>query len=211
MAHVLPDLLERLEHEEGLWRSSEPGNVEKSEESAVDAAVRAFGPYDLPRMFELLDHDEFNLSYAAAGAFREAGLDAIAYFEGAWASASPTRRQKMLGVLRDLLRRKDAAAVLPAVRQLAARGLDDPNPRVRLQATKTLQGDSLHRDLCLDVLAALLEAPDIHTVRSAAYRISALEPPAARVEAVLRTHAEHPDAETRGYVRTALERIEDAR
>lgn len=210
-AHLLPDVIERLEQQEGLWTSSGPGGFEQSEEQALSSAVRGLGPSDLPRMFPLLVHEEFHLWYAAQGAFEEAGGDGIAFFEGAWDTATTAQRVKILDVASGAFYRKADVDLQPAIRHLAHRGLADPNARVRLQAAQSLEHDASSRDACLDVLAALLAESDRHTVSMAAYWITRHGAHAARIEATLRDHADHSDDEVRGYVRTALEHIQDAR
>ena len=210
-AHLLPELLERLARQEALWLPPVGGSHEQGEEEAIDAAVRALGPYDLPRLFELLGHEDFDLSYAARSAFVAAGRDGIAFFETVWGAAAAAQRTQMLDVARGAFHGQADPALQEDVRHLATRGLADPDPRVRLQAAKTLDRDPSSVDRRLDVLAVLLDDESIHTVRMAAYLISAQGARAARVEAALKEHAAHPDDETRGYVRTAVEAIEDAR
>lgn len=209
--HLLPDLLERLGNEERLWTPSGAGVYDQGEETALDIAIRAIGRYDLPRMYELLTNEDFNRRYVAITAFQAAGMEGLTYFDRAWETATPALRQELLDVAQFAFTGKGSHEMIQAVRKLADRGLSDPSARVRLQAVETLRRVPEAVDRCLDVLVELLGETDIHTVRMAAYRISTRSAHAARLEPLLREHAAHPDDETRGYIRTTLEAIEDAR
>ena len=176
-ADLLPRLIERVQQED-LWHPGPAADIDGSDERfIVGDAIADLGRFDNARMFELLDHENWDLSYAAQQSFDRQGLDGYAYLASVFAKGRTKQKIEALDAASSAFFKQGpkAPAIRAAARPLIQLGLEDPDPRVRLKAVESLRKDTEQRaKLTLPVLVALLDVDDDEVVSSAAYRLSLL-------------------------------------
>ena len=177
-ADLLPVLLVRLQHGGGLWRPGPmAGDPEGGEPFELGEAVAELGRFDPKRMFELLDHDSWDVGYAAALSFERQGVAGYAWLEAAFAGGRAGQKIEALDVAGSgfFKQGEGAGAIHAAARDLVRKGLADADPQVRLKAVEALRRDAEQRaSLALPVLLALLDSKDADVVSSAAYQLYTL-------------------------------------
>ncbi|MDJ0973316.1 MAG: HEAT repeat domain-containing protein [Planctomycetota bacterium] len=210
-AHLLPRMLERLERTD-LYSARGPGLDGISEESALDRAIEALGRYDFERMFELIDHAEFDVYYAAREAFTAAGPEGLRWLLPRWDGAAQARKLAMLEICSTAWYRKGAEgeAWKAAARPIARKALADASAAVRAKAVDKLVRDPTMVAEVLPVVLKLLDGPSKDIAHGAGYRLRSLGAKAAPIEAELRALKQHPDETVRRYVLQTLDAIEDA-
>ncbi|MDJ0523207.1 MAG: HEAT repeat domain-containing protein [Planctomycetota bacterium] len=190
-ADLLPAMISRLESGKGLWLGRGGYGLSGYDENSVlGDAISDLGRYRNDLMFGLLEHENWDLQFAAGEAFDRQDSAGHAWLEANFARGSQAQKKEALDVADDaFFKQGDGVDALRAsARSLIKQGLGDPDPHVRLAAVEALRKDEAEGPaLVLPVLMLLLDEDDDELVSTAAYRLSRLgakaDPARAQIEA----------------------------
>lgn len=211
-AHLLPRMLERVGRDDLFYgRVGGPGG-EIRESGALDEAIQALGKFDLDRMLELIDHEDFDTYYAARNAFTAAREDGLAFLTRHWKDASDSRKRAMLDIAKSGMfdRGGKGGSYRAAALEFIRLALRDKVAAMRMQGIESLYRAPDMTPEVLPVLIGLLADSNLEIANTAGYRIQALGAAAKPVEAELRALAPKVHESVRAYIRKALAAIEDA-
>ena len=207
VADLLPRMIGRLEQEEGLWRPpfGSGGLSEEDERSTLGWTVAALGRFDNARMLELLDHETWEVGYAAQESFGSQGVQGLRHLTDAYDGMRPGQKKEALDIAASAFFRKGEDARRAAARALVRKGLADADPHLRLEAVEALRKDEAQRvALALPVLTELLATDDEKLLGRVAYQLGALGEAAAPARDAIEARLANTEVAT---VRSLLGRL----